>query len=99
LLTIGRISEQFNLSKNSFFLGHLQNITKKFQPFCLITHDRFISIKISIIDNSLNTFQKPKWFFIGENRKIYKLLLGNNIISNILKWSFFHFFHQEKKIN
>jgi hypothetical protein len=39
LLTTGRIFGQFNLSENSFFLGHLQNITNFFQPFCLITHD------------------------------------------------------------
>jgi DNA-directed RNA polymerase subunit beta' len=99
LLTTGRISGQFNLSENSFFLGHLQNITKNFQPFCLITHDRLISIKFSIVDSSLNTFRKPKWFFIGEIRKIYKLLLGYSIISNILRWSFLPFFSSRKKMN
>nr|AND47856.1 beta'' subunit of RNA polymerase [Sphagnum strictum] len=98
LLTTGRISGQFNLSENSFFLGHLQNITNFLQPFCLITHNRLISIKFSIIDSSLNTFRKPKWFFIGENRKIYKLLLGNSIIFNILRWSFLPFFSSIKKI-
>ncbi len=99
MLTTGRISRQFNLSENSFFLGHLQNITNFFQPFCLITHDQLISIKFSIIDSSRNTFRKPKWFFTGESRKIYKLMLGNSIISNILRWSSLpFFFHQEKII-
>jgi len=35
---------------------------------------------------------------IGENRKIYKLLLGSSIISNILRWYFFPFFSSRKII-
>jgi hypothetical protein len=84
-LPIGNFFEQFNLSEFLSFLGHLQNITNFFQPFCLMTHDRFIYIKFSIIESPLNTFRKPKWIFIGENKNIYKLLLGNSIISNILR--------------
>jgi hypothetical protein len=56
------------------FLGHLPNITIFFQPFCLITHDRLISIKISIIDSSLNTFRKPKGFFFIKSRFCMTLL-------------------------
>nr|AND48510.1 beta'' subunit of RNA polymerase [Flatbergium sericeum] len=98
ILITGRISRQFNLSENLGFLGHLQNITNFFQPFCLITHHRLISIKFSIIGSSLNTFRKPKWYFIDENRKIYKLLLGSSFISNILRWSLLPFFSSRKRI-
>nr|AND48347.1 beta'' subunit of RNA polymerase [Eosphagnum rigescens] len=97
-LTTGRISGQFHFSENSGFLGHLQNITNFFQPFCLITYDRLISMEFSIIDSSLNTFRKPKWYFIGENRKTHKLLLGNTMISNILRWSLLPFFSSRKEI-
>nr|QTT78441.1 RNA polymerase beta'' subunit [Andreaea rupestris var. fauriei] len=78
-------------------LGHLQNITKFFQLFYLIEYNPLIPVKFSIIDSLKNKFQNPKWYLLDENKKIHKLLLGKNIIFNLLIWSFPLFFSLKKK--
>nr|YP_009041045.1 RpoC2 [Tetraphis pellucida]AIB08530.1 RpoC2 [Tetraphis pellucida] len=79
-------------------IGHLQNIAKFFQPFSSIKYNKFIPIKISIINNWKNKNQNTKWYFLDENKNINKLLLNKNFIFNLLNWSFPSFIRSKKKI-
>nr|YP_009732760.1 RNA polymerase beta'' subunit [Buxbaumia aphylla]QHU77102.1 RNA polymerase beta'' subunit [Buxbaumia aphylla] len=80
------------------FLGHLQNITKFFQFSFLIEYNKAIPIKISIIDSFDTKIKNNKWYFLNENKKIYKWFLSKNIIFHLIIWPFSLFFPSKKKI-
>nr|QFK69584.1 RNA polymerase beta' subunit [Pogonatum inflexum] len=101
-----KIIEDFNLSIRKTFmqlnymeffgiLGYLQNITKFFQPFSLIKYN---TINLSILDSSKNEIQNIKWYFLDENKKIFKLFLNQKFIFDLLNWSFPLFFPLKKRI-
>nr|YP_010249920.1 RNA polymerase beta'' subunit [Polytrichum commune]QTT78357.1 RNA polymerase beta'' subunit [Polytrichum commune] len=86
---------QLDFIKFFGLLGYLQNITKFFQPFPLIKYN---TINFSILDSSKNEIQNIKWYFLDENKKVYKLFLNRKFIFDLLKWSFPLFFSLEKRI-
>nr|BDD17414.1 RNA polymerase beta'' subunit [Takakia lepidozioides] len=98
--SVSSTQETKNLPENIGLLGHLQNITKFVQPFHLMIYNQLIFIQLSnsIIDNLKNIYQNPKWYFIDENKKFHKLLLGRDILFNSLNWSFPLFSPSEKNI-
>nr|YP_010184918.1 RNA polymerase beta'' subunit [Pseudotsuga brevifolia]QVH34597.1 RNA polymerase beta'' subunit [Pseudotsuga brevifolia] len=68
----------------SGLLGHLHSITNRFPSSHFLTYQKVLSKKHSIFQNSFNTFQVPKYYFMDENTKIYHFDPCRNIISNLL---------------
>jgi DNA-directed RNA polymerase subunit beta' len=101
-----KIIEDFNLPIRKTFiqldfmgffglLGYLQNSTKFFQTFSLLKYN---TINFSILDSSKNEIQNIKWYFLDENKKIYKLFLNRKFNFDLLNWSFPLFIPLEKRV-